>query len=80
MFGRSLAETIKFETRRGGGFVPLVVSKCVEFIKTYGKRSAILYIMLYATSSSSYMASLGWLHTSKLRNPLTSFVLLCVTV
>ena len=41
MFGRSLAETIKFETRRGGGFVPLVVSKCVEFIKTYGKRSAI---------------------------------------
>lgn len=36
MFGRSLAETVKFETRRGGGYVPLIVSKCVNFIKANG--------------------------------------------
>ncbi|XP_058960780.2 rho GTPase-activating protein 24 [Pocillopora verrucosa] len=36
MFGRSLAETVKFEARRGGGYVPLIVSKCVNFIKTNG--------------------------------------------
>lgn len=49
MFGRSLAETIKFETRRGGGCVPLVVSKCVEFIKTYGKRSSTYNVKCYHT-------------------------------
>lgn len=38
MFGRSLAETVKFEARRGGGYVPLIVSKCVNFIKTNGKK------------------------------------------
>lgn len=36
MFGRSLAETVKFEARRGGGYVPLIVSKCVDFIKANG--------------------------------------------
>ena len=40
MFGRSLAETVKFEARRGGGYVPLIVSKCVNFIKTNGKKKA----------------------------------------
>ena len=39
MFGRSLAETVKFETRRGGGYVPLIVSKCVNFIKANGKKN-----------------------------------------
>lgn len=36
MFGRSLAETVKFETRRGGGYVPLIVHKCVDFIRAHG--------------------------------------------
>lgn len=36
MFGRSLAETVKFEARRGGGYVPHVVHKCVDFIKAHG--------------------------------------------
>lgn len=36
MFGRSLAETVRFETRRGGGYVPLIVLKCVDFIKANG--------------------------------------------
>ncbi|XP_068702221.1 rho GTPase-activating protein 24-like isoform X1 [Montipora capricornis] len=36
MFGRSLAETVKFEMRRGGGCVPLIVYKCVDFIKAHG--------------------------------------------
>lgn len=39
MFGRSLAETVKFEARRGGGYVPHVVHKCVDFIKAHGKKS-----------------------------------------
>lgn len=39
MFGRSLAETLKFEARRGGGYVPHVVHKCVDFIKAHGKKS-----------------------------------------
>lgn len=37
MFGRSLAETVKFEKRRGGGCVPLIVHKCVDFIIAHGK-------------------------------------------
>lgn len=36
MFGRSLAETVRFETRRGGGYVPLIVQKCVDFIRANG--------------------------------------------
>ena len=36
MFGRSLAETVKFEARRGGGFIPIVVDKCVDFIRKQG--------------------------------------------
>ena len=36
MFGRYLAETIKFEKRLGGGFVPIIVEKCVEFITEKG--------------------------------------------
>lgn len=36
MFGRSLAETVRFEARRGGGYVPLIVEKCVDFIRANG--------------------------------------------
>ncbi|XP_078369096.1 rho GTPase-activating protein 24-like isoform X1 [Oculina patagonica] len=36
MFGRSLAETVRSEMRRGGGYVPLIVKKCVDFIKANG--------------------------------------------
>ena len=41
MFGRSLAETVRFETRRGGGYVPLIVQKCVDFIRANGKHTCI---------------------------------------
>ena len=37
MFGRALAETVKFESRMGGGFVPIVVEKCVNFIRENGE-------------------------------------------
>lgn len=43
MFGRSLAETVKFETRRGGGYVPLIVHKCVDFIRAHGKSFRFCY-------------------------------------
>ena len=43
MFGRSLAETVRFETRRGGGYVPFIVLKCVDFIRLNGKHVCTLY-------------------------------------
>ena len=42
MFGRSLAETVRFETRRGGGYVPLIVQKCVDFIRANGKHTCMI--------------------------------------
>ena len=39
MFGRSLAETVRFESTRGGGYVPFIVQKCVDFIRANGKPS-----------------------------------------
>ena len=47
MFGRSLAETVKFEARRGGGYVPLVVHKCVDFIRAHGKKNWTLQFNLW---------------------------------
>lgn len=38
MFGRSLVEIVKFEVRRGGGYVFFIVFKCVNFIKINGKK------------------------------------------
>ena len=46
MFGRSLAETVRFETRRGGGYVPLIVQKCVDFIRANGKHVCIPYVQV----------------------------------
>lgn len=46
MFGRSLAETVKFETRRGGGYVPLIVYKCVDFIKAHGKSLTTVHTVI----------------------------------
>ena len=37
MFGRSLEETLQVEARLGGSFVPVLVHKCVKFIKEHGK-------------------------------------------
>ena len=51
MFGRSLAETVKAEMRRGGGYVPLIVHKCVDFIKANGK-STVYKIHKLAESKS----------------------------
>eukprot|EP00794_Sanderia_malayensis_P007477 gene7477-8306_t len=33
MFGRSLEDTIRVDSRRGGGMVPILVEKCVECIR-----------------------------------------------
>ena len=43
MFGRSLAETVRFETRRGGGYVPFIVQKCVDFIRANGKPNCFFF-------------------------------------
>ena len=37
MFGRSLEETIQVEGRLGGSFVPVLVHRCVKFIRDHGE-------------------------------------------
>jgi len=36
MFGRSLIETIRIDSQRGGGMVPIIVEKCVTYLKKAG--------------------------------------------
>lgn len=36
MFGRNLAETVMHEFRKTGGFIPIFVERCVEFIRERG--------------------------------------------
>lgn len=36
MFGRSIRETVKIESHRGGGMVPIIVEQCVEYIRKHG--------------------------------------------
>lgn len=37
MFGGDLAETVKYESRKGGGFVPIVIDRCIERIRDDGE-------------------------------------------
>ena len=37
MIGRSIEDTVRVDSRRGGGMVPIMVEKCVEFIRNVGK-------------------------------------------
>ncbi|XP_057313070.1 rho GTPase-activating protein 24-like [Hydractinia symbiolongicarpus] len=36
MFGRSIIETVKLDSRKGGGMVPIIVEQCVEYIRKIG--------------------------------------------
>lgn len=36
MFGRNLAETVVHEARKTGGYIPIFVERCVEFIREKG--------------------------------------------
>ena len=36
MFGRSLEETMGVETRLGGGFIPILLHRCVTFLRKHG--------------------------------------------
>lgn len=36
MFGRSIKETLKIESHRGGGMTPIIVELCVEYIRKHG--------------------------------------------
>ncbi|XP_065058691.1 rho GTPase-activating protein 24-like isoform X1 [Rhopilema esculentum] len=35
MFGRSIEDTVKVDSRRGGGMVPIIIEKCVEYVRNY---------------------------------------------
>lgn len=37
MFGRAIDQTVRVDRRRGGGIVPIIIEKCIEFIRNYGK-------------------------------------------
>ena len=37
MFGRSLEETIQVEARLGGSFVPVLIHRCVKYIREHGE-------------------------------------------
>ena len=37
MFGRSLEETLRVEVRLGGSFVPVLVHRCVKYIREHGE-------------------------------------------
>lgn len=37
MFGRSLEETLQVEARLGGSFVPVLVHRCVKFVREHGE-------------------------------------------
>ena len=37
MFGRHLEETMALESRLGGRYIPLMVHKCVEFVRKHGE-------------------------------------------
>ena len=37
MFGRSLEETLQVEARLGGSFVPVLVHRCVKYVREHGK-------------------------------------------
>ena len=37
MFGRPLEDTMALESRLGGRYVPLMVHKCVEFVRKHGE-------------------------------------------
>lgn len=36
MFGRSLEETMEVEARLGGTYVPVLLHRCVKFIREHG--------------------------------------------
>ena len=36
MFGRNLSETVTHEARKIGGYIPILVERCVEFIREKG--------------------------------------------
>ncbi len=42
MFGRSVEDTVRVDSRRGGGIVPILVEKCVEYIKHSGQKFCAL--------------------------------------
>ena len=37
MFGRALDQTVKVDSRRGGGIVPIIIEKCVDCIRYSSK-------------------------------------------
>ena len=40
MFGRSLDETMQVEARLGGNYVPVLLHRCIKFVRDYGMKWA----------------------------------------
>ncbi len=43
MFGRSLEETMQVEARLGGTYVPVLIHRCVKFIREHGMYVCVIF-------------------------------------
>ncbi len=53
MFGRSLSETMQVEARLGGQFVPILLHRCVNFLRDHGER-------WWSVTAHGFGMRLGW--------------------
>ena len=54
MFGRALEETMTLESRLGGRYIPLMVHKCVEFVRKHGERGVGMAVVVMCVGSAVY--------------------------
>lgn len=50
MFGRSLEETMAVETRLGGGYIPILLHRCVSFLRQHGLLYPLFTIKIVTVS------------------------------
>lgn len=54
MFGRAIDQTVRVDKRRGGGIVPIIIEKCVEYLRHFGKWKP--FIILKITFVNAFLA------------------------
>lgn len=47
MFGRSLEETMAVETRLGGGYIPILLHRCITFLRQHGTLPPLVFIAVF---------------------------------
>ena len=54
MFGRSLEETMRVESRLGGTYIPILIHRCVKFIRENGETLYLLMHIYYCAHKTGY--------------------------